>query len=303
MSKFVIVLQNAFTNALAHYKPIIMKWKDGCEIVYGGAIGGERVLFESNTFPWCGINTRILDLSLIKLNSINNDEDIHISTKEYSSVCGISRQTAREQLNKYAPLLGDFIVDGWEKDEDEDESGEALCSVDVEQSGVYICFSSCVINKLKSKEGKGNVMPFPISLFKISNKLYPNSYSFGRKITEHKFMNVGKSNQDTISIKTLVNACQTNFGRSRKDGHFVREIRVPFERDMNALSDILTWCYMDTLDIDADAEPPKNYNEFLNTMIKIKWLEYPNDMKLIQNRIEKNTKTPAKRSKKNRPPP
>ena len=49
-------------------------------------------------------------------------------------------------------------------------------------------------------------MPFPLALFRIKSDKYPNSYYILRKIAEHKNMNLGKPNENTLSVKTLLSA-------------------------------------------------------------------------------------------------
>lgn len=302
MKDFVIIYQNKFTNALAHYVPRIGKSGPPHDPRYYGMIGGYTITFEDRKFKWNDVCTRILDIALIKLNTENNDGVIRLSIHEYVDVCGITRQTAEEQLKKYTPFFEKFIVDEWlckDYDEEEYEPGDYLCSAEFYESSAHFSFSSAFLETVRDcNEGKGNVMPFPSLLFRINLGRFPNAYAMGRKITEHKFMNVGKKGEDTITIDALIRSCQNKIKRYGADGHFKRDILTPFERDLDSLADIFSWHYIDLSG--EETAPPKNYSEYQSSRIKIKWNNYPYELDLIKNRMVKNTAPPktSKRGKK-----
>ncbi len=136
-----------------------------------------------------------------------------------------------------------------------------------------------------------NVMPYPQTLYTLNGNNNPHSYYFGRKITEHKNMNYFQPNADIISVETLKN------GR-----HYVQQIINPFERDMNALNETLTWEYchskgtpLSEQDFDILYGQDKNnpsYQFFITLLVKITWRNYPERTKLKapKNHKRKNIK-------------
>lgn len=76
-------------------------------------------------------------------------------------------------------------------------------------------------------------------IFAINTHKYPNSYNFAIRLLVHAKMNKTKFNAFTIPVTSLI--ASTDIIPNREDlsrqNSFVERIVVPFERDMNALSD------------------------------------------------------------------
>ena len=111
-------------------------------------------------------------------------------------------------------------------------------------------------------------MEYPTLLLRVNPRLNPWSYSLGRKLAEHKRINItdGKNGGNSISVKSLLEAC-SDFPNPSKTRHIKEKIIEPFERDMNALKEMLSWQYRDG--------KPKDYREFISSMIDITWNDYP----------------------------
>lgn len=124
------------------------------------------------------------------------------------------------------------------------------------------------------------IMPYPVQLWEINGKHNPSSFYLLRRIAEHKNMNVGKKNEDIISVKTLL-AATPNIPSydvvMAKDRALSRRIVEPFERDMNALRDTLTWTYCHSSSQPLTNEELSNfsYQIFIKLLIKIDWKSYP----------------------------
>lgn len=141
-------------------------------------------------------------------------------------------------------------------------------------------------------------MYFPREALSGSIKENPWKYWLGRKITEHKRMNIGKPNEDTISVKTLIDACP-NYPTYEKVMQGTRAIgrRIiePFERDLDALNPSISWEYQGL------SESPKNYQDFINANVVIHWSAYPDTAGLNagkKNRANKQRASKAKTPKK-----
>lgn len=147
------------------------------------------------------------------------------------------------------------------------------------------------------------VMPYPKQLWRINSHKNPNSYYFLRQLAEHKNMNAGKRNENIIAVKTLLKAAPlmpTKKEVAETDRAFTRRIIKPFERDMNALSETLTWQYCkkggEPL---TDAEAASlDYDSFVLLNVKTTWHDYPSAdewLKRKAERIEAAVKKKAER--------
>ena len=140
------------------------------------------------------------------------------------------------------------------------------------------------------KEGAGNkylFMYFPHEALTGRIKENPWKYWLGRKISEHKRMNIGKDNEDIISVQTLIEACP-NFPTYERvmseDRAINRRIIEPFDRDLTALEPSITWEYQGL------SESPQTYQEFINAKIIIHWATYPDTTKLAEEKKKRARK-------------
>ena len=125
-----------------------------------------------------------------------------------------------------------------------------------------------------------NVMPYPTLLYRLNNKYNPNSFYFGRKITEHKNMNYNKPNADIISVEALLNSSPVmpSYDEISKNGrHYAQQIINPFERDMDALEEIFTWeyCHSNGTPLTDEELEIMSYDIFIKLLVKITWRYYP----------------------------
>ena len=172
----------------------------------------------------------------------------------------------------------------------------------ISRSGVITFkFGDTFFNLLKGYP----VMPYPPQLWKLNSNRNPNSYYLLRKISEHKNMNAGKKNEDTISVKTLleVAAALPSYEDVMNGNRNVRSrIIDPFERDMDALNDTLSWEYCHTNGIPLTDQEMESfdYSIFSALNIRIHWKEYPDQTARLEAKAAKaaNAKpkaTPRKR--------
>ena len=141
------------------------------------------------------------------------------------------------------------------------------------------------------------VMPYPVQLFRLNSKRNPNSFYLLRKITELKNLNAGKKNEDIISVPTLLKSSPyfpTYEEVMATDRHINQRIIEPFERDMNALNDTLTWHYCHANDTPLTEEELKEqelhtmpYDFFTKLRIKVTWRDYPDQTARLERRAKK----------------
>lgn len=150
------------------------------------------------------------------------------------------------------------------------------------------------------------VMPYPAQLQTLNSKRNPNSYYFLRKIAEHKNMNIGKKNEDVIAVKTLLaiapfiptyEEVMQSKGRA-----LTRQIIEPFERDLDALEETLSWtyCHSNNAPLTDEELATLSYDLFKDLLIHTEWKDYPDQTARLQRKaeaIEKQTQAKPKKKK------
>jgi hypothetical protein len=88
-------------------------------------------------------------------------------------------------------------------------------------------------------------------------------------------MNYNKSNENIIRVGTLLRStpCIPKYEEIKEKGEITRRIIKPFERDMNAVKDTLSWRYCGPKGTLVD--PPVGYWQFVESLILITWNNYP----------------------------
>lgn len=150
------------------------------------------------------------------------------------------------------------------------------------------------------------VMPYPAQLWTLNGKRNPNSFYLLRKIAEHKNMNVGKKNEDTIAVKTLLKVAPYIPSYEEvmaEDRAISRKIIEPFERDMDALSETLSWeyCHSNGEPLTKDEVESFSYELFKGLLIRTAWRNYPDQTARLERKaesIEKAKKRKPRASKK-----
>lgn len=153
------------------------------------------------------------------------------------------------------------------------------------------------------------VMHYPAPLYKINGKRNPYSYPLGRKITEHKNMNAGKRNENIIAVKTLLKVCEGLPSKKEvaaTNRNFTDRIIKPFERDLDALEDILTWeyCHRNGTPLTNEELAQFSFETFESALILTHWKNYPDQTKRLADRQARidEAKEAGKKKKRGRPP-
>lgn len=124
---------------------------------------------------------------------------------------------------------------------------------------------------------KYRASPFPRSVLASNAKLNPNSTPLLYKLCENKIMNEGKKNQDLVSVQILIedvaNHIPSYEAVSTADRHYYRRIIEPFIRDMNALSETLSWILQDNTGKEVSKESLIKiaYHDFIKLSVKVIW--------------------------------
>lgn len=232
------------------------------------------------------------------------DPEVRLPLKEYMRLRGLSDVKAtREQVKEDLETLfrGRLSAKsdtgkGW----DQDFYDIRICQGKGLRKGVIIFkYGYDLFNFLKTY----NVMPMQEQLLGLNGKKNPNSYFLLRRIMEHKNMNVGKKNEDLISVKTLLESCpglpsyeEVRAGRLGYD----RKIKGPFERDLDALANTLRWeyCHRNGTPL-TDTELAKfDYAIFIECLIHVIWNNYPDQTKRLEKQAARREEAKAAAKKK-----
>lgn len=148
-------------------------------------------------------------------------------------------------------------------------------------------------------------MPYPSLLWKLSENHNPHAFYFLRKISEHKFMNAGKTNEDTLSVLALLETSPnmaTYEEVAKTDRHYDKRIITPFENDMDALGEVITWeyCHSSGIPLTDKELSAMNYEIFRKLYVKIYWRVYPDQTERLVHKalMEKKNSKPIKRQNK-----
>jgi len=213
---------------------------------------------------------------------------VQLPLQRYMDHCGLKdRKEARKQVVLDLEVLFNLRLSykGRSKRE-QDFADIRLCDAKAISNGVITFnFSQPFYSMLMGF----SVMPYPEQLLRLNAKYNPNSYYLGRKIAEHKRMNAGKSNEDIIAVATLLQVCpdlpsyEEIMATSK---HVDQRIIQPFERDMNALSEMLAWeyCHRNGATLTDEELLTFEYKTFSSCLIRITWNGYPNQRQQIESK-------------------
>ncbi len=139
------------------------------------------------------------------------------------------------------------------------------------------------------------LMPYHALLLRLNDKRNPNSFYFLWRVCELKNMNIGASNEDIISVTTLLRASpkmptyEEVMKKNRDPG---RRIMEAFLRDMDALEEAFDYelWHERGRKLTDDELYNLTYSTFAGLMVHIFWKSYPDQTA----RLEKKSKIPEK---------
>ena len=311
-SSFSTIRQGNITNDLTKIRP--RESNTSVDFITGAATTTQGNF--AITFPDLdglqGIKTstyKLLDAITVALTESGaKSAKVTLPLDEYMSKCGLKdRKEARKQAVADLETLFNARVTYKEKArkrgrkagaEEPDFYDMRICEAKGIRNGIIsFSFGESFFNLLKGYP----VMPYPPQLWRLSSKYNPNSFYFLRKISEHKNMNVGKKNEDTIAVETLLSASpfmQSYDEVMSGDRAVNRRIIEPFERDMDALAETLTWeyCHTNGLPLTEEEVSGMGYNIFSGLNVRVFWKAYPDQTA----RLEAKAKRQAARKKASR---
>ena len=271
---------------------------------------GEYILKIPNYTSLSGLKTstqQLLDIINIELTESGaKSPTVCISLTDYMTRRGLKdRKEARNQVKNDLEVLQQASIRAERRSKGNTVSYEFINIADsgkIDNGSITFTFGTSFYNMLLSYP----VMPYPTPLLKINGRTNPNSNPFGRKIAEHKNMNIGKPNENIISVKTLLDISNLpTYEEVMQKGNrnVTQKIIAPFERDLDKLSDIFTWhyCHSNNEPLTEAELQNLSYDIFKDLLIYVTWNEYPDQSKRLEKkreRMEQAKKAEAKGKKK-----
>lgn len=236
---------------------------------------------------------RLLDALTVQFTNTGSSSTlIQLPLSEYMDRCGLKDiKSARAQVKTELDNLYRLSIEWSDKEngKQRDFAKTRICdSVGIKKGVILFNLTPAFYAYLSTT----HIMPYPKQLYRINAKNNPHSFYFLRRIAEHKNMNKGKSNEDIIAVKTLLEAAPLlpRYEDLAEVGKIRERIIEPFERDMDNLEATLSWEYIhrNGQALTEDELSSFDYKIFSGLMIKTSWKEYP----------ERAGKKPAATSKK-----
>jgi len=157
----------------------------------------------------------------------------------------------------------------------------------IRNSIIFFRFNEDFLNLFFGSHGAYFFMYYPRATLKINPKKNPHTRPLVYCIAAHKRMNVGKPNENTISVETLLQACPGMPSYDEvmaSDRAIAKRIIEPLERDLDAIGSILTWRYQ------FPHQTPLSYDDFRSANVVFTWRNYPNTQTITDGREHRRTK-------------
>lgn len=265
-----------------------------------------RKLFSNSTGNFNIATKRLMDMITLEFTSNGNNPFIRIPLDVYMEKCGLrDKKKARKQVNEALDLLFATAI-SYDDSARKNKSKNYMDMRIIEKKGIdngviYICFTQTFAAMLSND---CSIMPYPLALLKLSGgKSHPHSYYILRRMAEHKYMNAGKSNENTIAIRTLVEACDDlpteEEVRNSTDRHLTKRIARPFMEDLEEackqigigeLGYYLTYERGEKISDKELCDLP--YDTFINAYIHFdEWPDYPDQTKRLETRKARRSTT------------
>lgn len=220
------------------------------------------------------------------LNLTNKDRTIGISLSQYLMLRQndnpvSARRKINEDLNKLLHLHIRF------EDRNEKDKKTKIEYFDMNIFSSITKFRNSEIQVALTPEfiAYYNSLPkmyLPTKIFEIDTRYNPNAFYL---LWELAYLyNINRNNKDragVVRVKTLLNYCPKipDYNDIKESGQIYQRIIQPFERDMQAISNIMSWYYVDLF---GTIQPlgKKRLNEFLELKIHYKFKDMPKNSKL-----------------------
>lgn len=248
--------------------------------------------------------SQLLDaLTMAYTQSGTNNPIVSLSITDYMELRDLKdRKSARKQINEDLDTLYMASINYRRinvKDNEPEENKKDYMEARVIQKrgivkgNIIVTFA----DDYKALLDSYTIMAYPEELYKINGHYNPYSFYLLRRILEHKNMNVGKKNENRISVDTLLKACPnmpTYIEVMNTDRAVNRRIIEPFERDLDAeeVSEVIRWnyCHKNGKPLTDKELTSMDYNLFQSLLIEFEFKNYPSQVKRLNKKYSKKSR-------------
>lgn len=289
---FGVIKQGNFTNTLTKTRSTNSNTEiDGCGTAT--ITNGDLTLTIPDFEKTAGLKTsthQLLDIITMYFTSAGGKyNNISISLDDFMARRKLKdKKEARKQIKRDLELLSNLKATYSSKDKRDYYDERLLYGGGIVKGNILVKIGDTFAHYLI----KCGVMPYPPQLSTINGNDNPNSYFMLRKIQELKNMNVNKHNEDIISVKTLLSVCPKlqKYEDIRGAGsHIKQRIIDPFERDLDALEETISWeyCHSNGAPLTDEELEILDYDIFIDLLIKVYWKDYPDQTPRLERKAQK----------------
>lgn len=290
-------LQNKFLNDLADYNTNTKRDtstrinKKTQEIITTQGDLSLAVSVERPDIKWAVSTSMLWDYILAIFTQRGKPKQFTFLLNDYMEARGLKDpKSARDQIKIDLDVISAHRVSY------DDHKGYRFGFVNLVSHATYdlgvidIEYDSKFLNALT----KLSFIYFPELLWKININRNPHSYYLLRTLTLHKRRNQFHKNANTISVQTLLEECpeMPSYDDVKKtDRAFDKRIISPFERDLDALDEVLSWeyCHANGKPLTDEELDHMRYDLFKELLIRVHWKKkFPGeDERLIKHEQSK----------------
>ena len=271
-------------------------------------IEAREVLTKEGNFIFPPATGKLLDfvgIEMTRRGMIQKDATspiITIPLSRYMEIRGLTDRTAaREQVKKSCNILlhSAFTYEFKQGSKLKSYGGFSIADLAyVDEGDIYFRFGQTLYDTLAHN---GSKMIYPAKLLATNDRRNPHSYPLGRKLAEHRRMNLNKPNENIIRVRSLLEAAldlpaYEDIRRGARQ--YDKRIREPFERDMDALREVLTWeyCHENNTPLTQAERESLKYGSWIELLVRVHWHDEPEQESEPEAKATKATKT-AKKSR------
>ncbi len=230
----------------------------------------------------------------------SKDKTVAIPLREYMELCGLKDiKETRKQVRADLLMLRKMSITFTDKTTGDDRNYYNVSLAQghgIINSVITITWGDLFYELLKSYP----FMPIHHLYFKLDLNRLPHSRPLLRKIHTHKRINAGRPNEDSLSVATLLEECQelpTYEAVMAGNRNLYDRIIKPFEKNLDALKEALTWeyFYSDGTPLKKEDRQALNYELFITLIVKFTWKDYPDQSSLIEAREKRRKREKGKK--------
>ena len=242
------IRQNSMINEFIRLGPVSLK---DIELTHGKAIikknnvsaeiAGVSKLISVDANAGLKTSTyRLLDAILLWFTEHNCEASILLNLKDYMGMCSHSdAKEARRKINADLAILCALSISYTDKNKKRNSNIKLFDTATIKNSIITVALNPGFADIMRHTY----VMPFPVSIMTVKTDKYPNTYYMLRKIAEHKNINYGKPNCNTLSAKTLLSSAPVlptvEQVRNSYNHSIYKRIFVPFCRDLQQACELI----------------------------------------------------------------